>query len=208
MFHAHNVTTFSCGSTLTINHTNGTVAPETKTVNYGTVTTSLSGASKCWITQNLGADNQAGGAGDNTNAAAGWYWKFNRMQGYKVGPTPAWVFAGINENSNWLAANDPCTTELGTGWRIPTYTELFNADANGPWANYTDAYNSVLKFHAAGFLNNTNGVLTSRGTNGYYWSSTQFNNGNGWCLAFFSTGSDMSSANGKNYGFSLRCIKD
>src|ERR1035437_3213627 len=43
---------FPCGSTLTINHVSGAVAPETKTVSYGTVATSLSGAGKCWITQN------------------------------------------------------------------------------------------------------------------------------------------------------------
>ncbi|MBC7507396.1 MAG: hypothetical protein H7320_01395 [Ferruginibacter sp.] len=58
---------------------------------YGTVTACLLGSSKLWITQNLGATVQGGSATDNTDAAAGWYWKFNREQGYAKGPAPTWT---------------------------------------------------------------------------------------------------------------------
>ena len=202
------ITTISCcGGILAITHTIGTVAPESKSVNYGTVTTSLSGASKCWITQNLGSTNQAISADDATDAAAGWYWQFNRKQGYKVGPTPAWTIPSINETSDWLAANDPCNIELGTGWRIPTYTEWENANANGPWANYLDTYNSVLKLHAAGYLNDSNGALVSRGTAGYHWCSSQLSSASGWQLVLHSSISYMSTSF-KAYGFSLRCLRD
>ena len=65
-------------------HTAGTVAPVTKTVTYGTVLTDIGGTgSKCWITQNLGADQQATSATDATEASAGWYWQFGRKQGFK-----------------------------------------------------------------------------------------------------------------------------
>ncbi len=202
---------FTCGNTLNIAHTIGTVAPVTKSVAYGTVTTSLSGASKCWITQNLGSTNQATSATDATDAAAGWYWQFNRKQGYKNGtpspPIPAWTITSINETSDWLAANDPCTIELGTGWRIPTYTEWLNADANGAWANYTDAYNSVLKLHAAGYLYYGSGALNYRGTSGFYWSSPQNNSTNGWNM-LFNSGNSYMNYGLKTYGFSVRCIKD
>ena len=202
------ITTISCcGGILAITHTIGTVAPESKSVNYGTVTTSLSGASKCWITQNLGSTNQAISADDATDAAAGWYWQFNRKQGYKAGPTPAWTITAISETSDCLAANDPCTIELGTGWRIPAYTEWLNADATGSWANYTDTYNSVLKLHAAGELNFTGGALASRGTNGFYWSSVQVSSASGWQLVLHSSISYMSTSF-KAYGFSLRCLRD
>ncbi len=204
---------FSCGSSFTITHTIGTVSPETKSVNYGTVITSLSGASKCWITQNLGSTNQATSATDATDAAAGWYWQFNRMQGYKHDgttrtPNSVWI-TSISENSNWLTANDPCTIELGAGWRIPTHTEWANADATGAWANYTDTYNSVLKLHAAGFLNYSNGSLSSRGSLGFYWNSTQ-NDANtfyGWYL-FFSSGTSLNDYRYKACGQPLRCLKD
>ena len=71
----------SCGDNLAISHTAGVVAPVTKAVTYGTVNTNLSGSDKCWITQNLGADNQASSPSDSTEASAGWYWQFNHMQG-------------------------------------------------------------------------------------------------------------------------------
>ncbi len=200
---------FTCGSTLTINHDdNGGVAPVDKTVSYGTVSTNLTGSTNCWITQNLGADNQASSATDNTEASAGWYWQFNRKQGYKVGPTPAWTITSIDEDSNWLAANDPCTIELGTGWRIPTYAEWFNADANGGWDNYNDTYSSVLKLHAAGYLLNVNGGLMGSGIYGFYWSSQQWNTTNGWFLIFYDSTSVLSNHFYlKVDGLSVRCLK-
>ncbi len=73
----------TCGSSLTINHVAGVVAPVTKTVTYGTVTNIPGETSKCWITSNLGADHQATAINDATEASAGWYWQFNRKQGYK-----------------------------------------------------------------------------------------------------------------------------
>ena len=87
-------------SGLTVNHVAGTVAPVTKTASYGTVLTSITGASKCWITQNLGADHQATSATDATEPSAGWYWQFNRLQGYKndgVTLSPTWTITTISE---------------------------------------------------------------------------------------------------------------
>ena len=45
----------TCGSSFTIIHTSGTVAPVSKTVTYGTVTNIPGEISKWWITRNLGA---------------------------------------------------------------------------------------------------------------------------------------------------------
>ena len=70
-----------------------------------------------------GADHQATAVDDATEASAGWYWQFNRKQGYKhTGTTviPAWNTTSIDEDSDWIPANDPCAIELGAGWRIPT----------------------------------------------------------------------------------------
>ncbi len=202
---------FSCGDSLTVTHTAGSVAPVNKTVTYGTVSTNLSGATKCWITQNLGATDQASSKTDNDELSAGWYWQFNRKQGYKHDgtnrtPNTTWI-TPINESSDWLPANDPCTILLGTGWRIPTKTEWENADNTGGWDNYTETYNSVLKLHAAGFLHSSGGSLNHRCSVGYYWSSTQSSSTNGWDLVFSSSNSLMGSGT-KAYGFSLRCLRD
>jgi len=166
-----------CPSSLTVTHTAAGVVPVTKTVTYGVVSTNLSGANKCWITQNLGADHQASSATDATEASAGWYWQFNRKQGYKHDgttrtPNTTWI-TSINENSDWQSGNDPCRLLLGAGWRIPTYTEWENADANGGWNNWNGTYASVLKLHAAGNLGGSGGSLSNRGIGGFYWSSTQ-----------------------------------
>ncbi len=70
--------TFVCGDDITINHvTTDGVAPVAKTVTYKTVLTTISGVSKCWITSNLGATNEASSATDATDNASGWYWQFN-----------------------------------------------------------------------------------------------------------------------------------
>jgi len=200
---------WSCGSALPITHTAGSVAPVSKTVNYGTVTTSLSGTSKCWITQNLGSDHQATSATDATEPSAGWYWQFNRIQGYKHDgstrtPSTTWI-TSITENSDWVSANDPCTSELGAGWRIPTGIEWTNANTNGAWAGYVNGYSSMLKIHAAGLLQN--GSINYRGTNGYYCSSTQHYTGDAVNIVFTNSNSGMVH-NSRAFGFPLRCLKD
>ena len=201
---------FVCGNSLTINHVTGTVAPVDKTVTYHTVTNIPGETSKCWITSNLGTDHQATAVNDATEASAGWYWQFNRMQGYKhdgTTVTPAWTITNISENSDWIAANDPCPLELGAGWRIPTNTEWNNVNASGNWTNWNGPWNSGLKMHAAGYLYSSDGSLTSRGSIGHYLSSTQYDASNGWSQGF-------SSSNGsiwffsKAYGFSVRCVRD
>ena len=206
------VNAWSCGYSLPITHTvMNNVAPVFKTVNYGTVTTNLTGSNKCWITQNLGSDNQASAATDASEPSAGWYWQFNKKQGYKYNgitriPGSTWITA-INENNDWLSPNDPCTIELGVGWRLPTNTEWKNVNSTGGWVNYTSAYNSVLNLHAAGYLLNSSGVLSNRGTTGNYWSSTQSGNTNGLALNF-SAAFSLVNSNDKAYGFSVRCLKD
>jgi hypothetical protein len=203
---------FDCGnSVLTINHlTTGGVAPVDKTTTYSSVTNIPGETSKCWITKNLGATQQATAVSDATEASAGWYWQFNRKKGYKHDGstlTPAWTITSINENSDWLTANDPCKLELGTQWRLPTYTEWYNVDNIGGWTNWNGPWGSGLKLHAAGYLYNSNGFLDGRGSNGIYWSSTQNASTNGWDLNFLSSGSNMNT-NGKALGFSARCLRD
>jgi hypothetical protein len=161
---------FSCGSSITINHEAGVVAPVNKTVIYGTVNNVPGEPTKWWITSNLGASHQATALLiDASEASAGWYWQFNRKQGYKQDSatvTPSWTITSINENSDWLIENDPCNLELGQSWRIPTYTEWYNVDNSGGWTNWYGPWNSGLKLHGAGYLNYSDGALLNRGTYG------------------------------------------
>lgn len=204
--------TFVCGNTITVEHliVNG-VAPEDKTVTYNTIKSSLSGSEKCWITKNLGSSNQAISETDATESAAGWYFQFNKKKGYKNnGTTTSPSFPTTNSNTatvNWGASTDPCTLELGTGWRIPTVTEWTNVNATNGRAL---AYSSPLKMHAAGYLSTgTNSVITNRGSMFFYWSSNYSDLVNAKGLVIYTTSTyNQISNNDKDAGLSVRCIRD
>ena len=204
---------FTCGSSLTINHAAGDVAPVNKTVTYGTVTNIPGATTKCWITSNLGADHQATAVDDVTEASAGWFWQFNHKQGYKSdgsNVTPAWTITSISEYSDWLTANDPCSLELGSGWRLPTVSEWSNVDAAGNWTTWMGPWNSGLKLHAAGDLSSNDGLDYLRGVYGYYWSSAQNTNNGGYSgyVEYLYSGYSGLNQCGKAFGASIRCIKD
>ena len=147
---------------------------------------------------------------DATEASAGWYWQFNRKQGYKYDnsrtPNTIWINS-LSESSDWTAARDPCTLELGSEWRIPTRTEWTNVDASGGWTNLNGPWNSALKIHAAGNLDYSGGWVSSRGSMGEYWSSTQWDATLGSCLDFYIANSIIFYYS-KTYGFPLRCLRD
>jgi hypothetical protein len=202
-----------CGLfSINISHVAGTVAPVSKTVTYGTVTNIPGETSKCWITSNLGADHQASSVDDATEPSAGWYWQFNHKQGYKYTtsrtPNTGWIYP-INETVDWLAVNDPCALELGSGWRLPTSTEWTNVDAVGNWTNWTGPWTSGLKLHAAGNLRSDNGTMDSgvRGVYGYFWSNSQSSNTYGHSLTIYVGYSQMVTGE-KAKGNSVRCIRN
>ena len=201
-------TTLPCGSSITINHVVGAVAPVAKTVTYGTVTNIPGEPTKCWITSNLGADHQATAVNDWSESSAGWYWQFNRKQGFKHDGstvTPSWTITSINENLDWQAADDPCALELGSGWRIPTYYEWQNVDASGNWIDWNGVWISDLKIHGAGYI--ALGDLYKRGSTGLYWTNKQIGSGGAWNLGFESSYCGM-YGNDKAFGFPLRCLRE
>ncbi|MEI6316372.1 MAG: hypothetical protein WCO65_01435 [bacterium] len=196
---------------------------------YGTVSSSLSGTSKCWLTQNLGADHPATTFNDSSRASAGWYFQFNRKQGYVssvdtatdilgykyyqylLTPASAWV-SQINESADWQSANDPCTLLLGTGWRLPTQLEIKTVLANGGWTTGDAAYGSIFNFHSS-YLNTDTTYNTSYSLDygaGYFWSSNQHDASSGWALYLTDASNEVNnieSPNKKN-AYPIRCIKD
>jgi hypothetical protein len=203
---------FVCGASILKYHDSlGGVSPVNKMVTYHTVTNIPGTGSKCWITSNLGADHQATAVNDASEASAGWYWQFNRKQGYKHDGstlTPGWTITGIQENYDWMMENDPCSIEFNDGWRVPTNSEWSALDANGPWTNWNGPWSSALKIHAAGHLLPWDGSLQDRGSQGDYWSGSQ--NGASWAryLTFYLTYCYVNSNADKPSGFSIRCIRD
>jgi uncharacterized protein (TIGR02145 family) len=204
---------WSCGSSFTINHIAGAVAPVDKTVTYSTVSNIPGEPTKCWITRNLGASQQATAVSDNSEASAGWYWQFNIKQGYKHDgttrtPSSAWT-SNISENSDWTPTNDPCALELGSGWRVPTKYEWSNVRGltGGNWIEWNGPWNSDLKLHAAGHLIFVNGGLQYRGERAFYWSSTQNSLGGAGDFEFDPNYCVVNEI-GKSFGLPVRCLKD
>ncbi len=115
-------------------------------------------------------------------------------------------------NTDWLTTDDPCALELGSGWRIPTQTEWINVAANGNWTNWDGPWNSGLRLHAAGSLNENTGVLEGRGVEGYYWSNSKggTNGGYDFALAFLFREDDCFVGYEflRRFGFSLRCLRE
>ena len=183
-----------------VSHTTDTGAAEVKSINYGL--TLVNG--QCWITQNLGAN---GIASDVNPSDPGWYFKFNRKQGYTStgGGAVTWTSETISETSDWLSVNDPCT-QLGGGWRLPTQadyvaiTSVYAGGFNG------SAFSGLLKLSAAGYLN-TAGVLGAIGTKGFYWSSTQSSDPSALYLDLGTSSPNMWS-NTKAFGFTVRCLQN
>jgi hypothetical protein len=108
---------------------------------------------------------------------------------------------------NWTAGNDPCSLELGNGWRVPTRLEWDNVDASGGWGGWLSVWNSLLKIHAAGRLNLADGTVANRGLYGTYWSSTQTTEELAWRLNFNAGSCGVTNIE-KPYGFTIRCINE
>ncbi len=205
---AQDCATGYCPENITVQHKQGDISPFTQTTTYGVVESTFSGVTACWITRNLGATEQATSNTDTNNAARGWFWQFNRKQGYYhdgTTRTPSvvnWI-TSISENSDWLAENDPCTILLGSNWHIPTSTEWNNVITNGGWTGSAAAYSSPLKMHEAGLISNAGAVATS---NGRYCSSTQTDNTQ---MNYLDIGASATVpiAYAKSYALSVRCIR-
>lgn len=122
-------------------------------------------------------------------------------------------------NGAWAAtktADDPCPT----GWRVPTNSELtgvansalntrtFVGTFNSSSTNYSSGirFGSSLFLPATGSRFNSNGSLRFRGSDGYYWSSTE-SSSNAQNLYFNNSSVSMIASSRLN-GFSLRCIEE
>jgi len=211
---AQDCATGYCPATITVHHKVDAVSPVTVDITYGVVATSLSGTQQCWITRNLGATTQATAWTDATAASAGWYWQFNRKQGYSYStgsrvPNTTWI-TPISESSDWVAANDPCTLLLGSTWRLPIQSELtnvLNSIGNGA-TNYLAWYSSVLKMHAAGYFDTTPTYYAPGTTNNWtiYWTATASTIYNGYGLNATAS-NNVIAATSKPCAAPVRCLR-
>lgn len=167
------------------------------------------GGDRRWLGMNLGATAPPESVDDENADRAGWYFRFNREQGYyhdgSIGngtgfPTGPSSRSTIREKADWEEGNDPCRKLLGNDWRIPTREEWEAAAASGT---------SRLNLHAGGRLFPSFGhPLGSRGENGVYWSGTQHNRHNGIAIEINDNGTiERTERILKHHGLPVRCIE-
>jgi uncharacterized protein (TIGR02145 family) len=132
----------------------------------------------------------------------------------ETSPADAWTWSNPN--------NNPCKDELGVGWRVPTYTEWAQIQTNNTWIWKDGGNNGVSGYEikpsgatkptafflpAAGDRSYSNGLITTVGTSGRYWSAT-FSGSYAYSIVASSGNVVSASINGRTYGFAVRCVAD
>lgn len=177
------------------------------------------GGDKVWLKMNLGATSELNSASDSDADRNGWYFQFNRPQGYyqKDVSSPriprSWNNE-IRESRNWRISNDPCRLSFGGGWRIPSEAE-WNAFVRAPQESggldnegKEQAFESALKIGGSGRIFYFDGRVDSRGKSGYYWTSDQGNDAKGVRLYINEQESVFDIKSWKAAGLTIRCILD
>jgi uncharacterized protein (TIGR02145 family) len=176
-----------------------------------------------FMAHNLGADNSLN-QDTPVQGIHGNYYQWGISTIVAGASTSSGAISGWNANAAangaWAdgskTANDPCPT----GYRVPTNAQWnlvysYNAqtttgsftssETNFASASHFDAGVNKLTLPAAGYRNDSNGALINRGSNGYYWSSTENGSSNANIL-YFSSINASPSANNRRHGFSVRCV--
>jgi uncharacterized protein (TIGR02145 family) len=182
---------------------------------------------KDFMCYNLGAANTSADP-----FTPGWeinsgYWQWGRSVEAAAGPTATdpkdGAVSGWNTtaaaNGSWAdgskTADDPCPP----GYRVPTKAQWDGVEDNntitnvGSFGNSATNYGAGKKFGdqlmlpAAGFRNDGNGALSSRGSSGYYWSSSEYDSDDAWSLLFISSNAFTYSSY-RTYGGSVRCVAE
>ena len=182
---------------------------------------------QCWMAQNLNVGTQINISGDQSNNST------IEKYCYQDLADKCNVYGGLYQ---WNEMMDYTNVESGTGicptgWHIPSHSEFIDlihtlGDVNvaggkmkstgtieaqtGLWAapNTGATNSSGFTGHPGGF-SDVNKQYYYIGYFGYFWTSTENNSTSAWYRGLYNYGEAAHSYSyNKNYGFSIRCIKD
>lgn len=166
-----------------------------------------------WADRNIGAD---------APEAFGLYFQWGDTEGHAEGS--GYDFSSANYNSKGLnnisadlaLSQDAANAYLGGSCRMPTKTEFQELydNCNVVWTTengvngrrFTSKTNgNSIFFPAAGCYNGTS--LNSRGSGGYYWSSSRYSDSYAYVLNFSSGGVYPQNNSNRYLGFSVRAVQ-
>jgi hypothetical protein len=133
-------------------------------------------------------------------------------------PAHAWTWG---DPVNGITDLDPCWSELGATWRVPTQAEWVQIASNNTWVWQDNGAGTpgylikpggankptALFLPAAGYRNRTGGAQTSVGSIGYYWSSAV--TGTSSYGLYFTSGSISAVYTpSRAHGLTVRCVSE
>jgi uncharacterized protein (TIGR02145 family) len=165
-----------------------------------------------WATRNVDAP----GTFAATPESPGMFYQWNRPTAWtSTGSVSGWD-SSESSGTTWEKANDPSPA----GWRIPTLAELETLLDTDKVSNERTTLNGVngrrftdkatgnsIFLPAAGCRRSYDGTLYTAGTDGGYWSSTQYDGSSAYGLFFDSAYAPTLSAS-RSMGLYVRCVSD
>ncbi len=110
---------------------------------------------------------------------------------------------------NWYAASDPRNI-APKGWRVASYEDylVLREYLGGTFEAEERMINGDFQALAGG-KRNRDGNFFDKGVFPYFWTSTEYHVGSTWARYLVLDGGELNIHNrSKNYGFSVRCIRD
>ena len=159
-----------------------------------------------WATCNVGA---------NSPTAYGNFYAWGETRTKTTYNSSSYTIPQYNSSTTLGSTLDAATANMGTGWRMPTQTEMNELKNNCTvtWTTqngihgclFTGPNGNSIFLPAAGHYEGSSNL--DRGTAGYYWSSSRNSSSSDHAnfLRFTSSGCNMSSYY-RYYGFSVRAV--
>ena len=110
---------------------------------------------------------------------------------------------------NWYAASD-ARNIAPEGWHVATYADyqVLIDELGGPWEAAEEMNNGVFKALPGG-KRNRDGVFFDLGVYPYFWTATEYHEGSAWARYLLLDEGELDIINlSKNYGFSVRCVRN